>query len=307
MATIKNVIQNFCYRLNLTAPTAFVGVSSPAEQQYLSLFQFIGDNLRNRPYQWPQLKRGYTFTTTTDVSTYQLPGDFYRILDSTQWDTTNQFPVRGPISDYAFAAREFAVIGVSTLKAYRIIGPTGYLYSASPYSKRSAGVFNISPAGENDTDELYLGYVSCNWIWPQSWVTGTVYAAGAIRAGNGYVYRTAAGGTSGATRPSHSTGSASDGGVTWTVYTEPYPCEASNTALSDNDECLFDSDLMIQGMDWAYKRVKGQDFQSQRADWEQELKSAFARFNGPTRVNMADQISGYDELWPNVPLGNWSD
>jgi hypothetical protein len=304
MATIKELIQNFCYRINVPAPTAFVGVATPTEQQYLSLFQYVGDNLRNRPYQWPQLKRGYTFTTTTDTRKYQLPGDFYRILDSSQWDTTNNWPLRGPISDYNYNIREFAVVSLQTRKAFRLIGPTNYLYSTSPYSQRSQGWFEIDPAGQNNTDELFLGYLSCNWIWPKDWVTNTVYAAGAIVSGNGYVYRTAAGGTSGATRPSVATGSVSDGTVTWTVYTEPYLCTPSNTALSDNDICLFDEDLMIEGMRWAYFRAKKMDYMQERTDWENQLKSAYARFDGPQRINVCDEL-GDDTGWPNVPSGNW--
>lgn len=305
MATISQIIQNFCYRINVPAPSAFVGVSSPTEQQYLSLFKFIGDNLRNRPYQWPQLKRGYTFTTTTNTSKYQLPGDFYRILESSQWDTTNNWPMRGPISDYNFTIREFAVVSLQTRKAYRLIGPTQYLYSVSPYSQRSQGWFEIDPAGQNDTDTLFLGYISGNWIWPRDWVTNTVYTAGAIRAGNGYVYRTAAGGTSGATRPNWATGSSSDGTVTWTVYNEPYQVDASNTALNDADLCLFDDDLMIEGMRWAYLRAKGLDYQQERSDWENQVKSAFARFNGPIRINVSDELGDYFD-WPNTPSGSWS-
>lgn len=213
--------------------------------------------------------------------------------------------MRGPISDYNFAVREFAVVSLQTRKAFRLIGPTQYLYSTSPYSQRSQGWFEIDPAGQNDTDELFLGYLSCNWIWPKSWVTNTVYAAGAIVSGDGYVYRTAAGGTSGATRPDWDTGSSSDGTVTWTVYIEPYLCNPSNTALSDNDLCLFDEDIMIEGMRWAYKQAKGQEFQDLRQDWEQMVKSAGARFNGPVRINMADEMGDYFD-WPNVPPGSWN-
>lgn len=306
MATIKEIIQNFCYRANLPAPTAFVGVNSPTEQQYLSLFRFIGDNLRNRPYQWPQLKRGYTFNTQTNVRKYQLPGDFYRLLESTQWDTSNNWPMRGPISDFNFAVREFAVVSLQTRKAFRLIGPVNYLFSTSPYSQRSQGWFEIDPPGENNTDELFLGYMSCNWVWPRDWVTATVYAAGSIRAGNGYVYRTAAGGTSGVDRPDWATGSDSDGSVTWTVYAEPYLVDASNTALNDADLCLFDDDLMIDGMRWAYKRAKGQDYQQERADWENMVRSAYARFDGPTRINIGDEIWDQYGDWPNIPPGSWS-
>lgn len=306
MATIKEIIQNFCYRINVPAPSSIVGVSSPTEQQYLSLFRFIGDNLRNRPYNWPCLKRGYYFNTETDVSNYQLPGDFYRILNSDQWDVTNQWPLQGPVSDYRMSIGTFAVLNLQIRKIYQLVGPTQYLYSTSPYSKRSAGWFQINPAGSNNTDQLFLGYVSCNWVWPRDWVASTLYTAGSIRSGNGYVYRTAAGGTSGATRPSWSTGSDSDGAVTWTVYTEPYLVDASNSALNDSDLCLFDDDIMIEGMRWAYKRAKGLDYQQERVDWEEMVKGASSRQNGPIRVNLGDELGTFGDGFPIMPVGSWN-
>lgn len=304
MATIKEIIQNFCYRVNVPAPSQIVGVTSPAEQQYLSLFTFIGDNLRNRPYQWPQLKRGYTFNTTTNVRKYQLPGDFYRILESSQWDTTNHWPMRGPISDYNFAIREFAVVSLQTRKAFRLIGPTNYLFNTSPYNQRSQGWFEIDPAGENDTDELFLGYLSCNYIWPRAWTANTSYSLGEIKTGDGYVYIVTTAGTSGTTRPSVATGTEVDGTVTWTVYNEPYFSTPSNASLNDDDQCLFDMDLMIEGMRWAYFRAKKQEYEQERQDWENMVKSAYARFNGPVRINLADSIDDYFD-WPNVPAGSW--
>lgn len=56
------------------------------------------------------------------------------------------------------------------------------------------------------------------------WVTGTVYAAGAVVSNAGNVYKTVAGGTAGATAPTQITGAASGGTVTWTwqgVQTAP--------------------------------------------------------------------------------------
>jgi hypothetical protein len=50
----------------------------------------------------------------------------------------------------------------------------------------------------------------------ERWYTATVYAAGAYCTSNGNMYSTAAGGTSGATAPSHTTGTVSDGGINWT-------------------------------------------------------------------------------------------
>lgn len=51
---------------------------------------------------------------------------------------------------------------------------------------------------------------------PPNWVTATSYAAGARTTNGIRFYSTTAGGTSGATAPTHTSGSVSDGGVTWT-------------------------------------------------------------------------------------------
>lgn len=306
MSTIKQVLDQFCDRVNIPRQSSYVGNSQPAARQYLSLLKYIGDNLRNRSYQWPQLKRGYFFNTALNQTEYQLPGDFYRLLDSSQWDVGNQWPMHGPISDLEYAYREFAVVSLQTRKGFRLIGPTDYLYSVAPYSQRSRGTFQITPAGDATPDELFLGYVSCNWVWPIDWVATTAYNLGDIRAGLGYVYICTTAGTSGTTRPSVTSGTEVDGTVTWTVYTEPYPCDDTNTKLTDNDRLLFDDDVLIEGMRWAYKRAKGLDYQQERVDWENELKSAFARFNGPTRVNMGSQLSEYDSDWPITPQGDWS-
>ncbi len=305
MGTILQTIQSFCYRINQPAPPAIVGVDSPAERQYLELFRSVGDNLRNRSYSWPQLKRGYTFTTVTNQSRYELPGDFYRLLRATEWDTTNQRSMMGPVSDHRFTANQYSILDTQTQKMFRIVGPTAHLISTSPWTKRSSGVFEIEQPGANNTDELFFGYLSCNWIWPKDWVTNTAYAAGAIVSGNGYVYRTAAGGTSGATRPTHTTGSASDGTVTWAVYAEPYECKPSNSLLSDDDICLFDEDLMIEGLRWAYLQAKKLDYQQERQDWENMVKGAAARFEGPISVNMIDSFSEQD-AWVTIPAGSWN-
>lgn len=306
MSSIIQIVQNFCYRINQPAPVSVVGVTTPTEQQYLSLFKFIGDNLRNRSYQWPQLKREYYFNTTPGVRRYLLPGDFYRLLESTPWDVTNQVPLYGSISDYNFAIRQFSVVSLQTRKAYRIIGPTNFVTTLAPYQQSSRGYFEIDPAGQDGADQLVLGYMSCNWVWPKNWAPATIYAFGDTVSVNGAFYICTTPGTSGAVRPSTVTDPVPlDGTVGWTVFVGLYQVDDTNTELSDNDICLFDDDLMIEGMRWAYFRAKGQDYEQERSDWEQELKNAFARFNGPTKVNMADEI-GSNFWWPNLPVGSWN-
>lgn len=299
MATVKEIIDAFCYRVNIPAHAAYVGQTAPAQAQYYQLFKFIGDSLRNRPFAWPQLKREYTFNTSTGVSRYQLPGDFYRALDSTQWDATNQWPLRGPVSDFDMTIRRYGVVSLQNRKAYRILGATGYLHTAT---QRSAGMFEIDPAGANNTDELYMQYLGASWVWPRDWVTSTAYTAGDIRTGVNQIYKALNSETSGATRPSHTTGTLYDGGgtsgVNWQVYREPY------TATNDADLVLFDEDLMIEGMRWAYLRAKNLDYTQERQDWDDMVRSAYSRFNGATRINAADEMGTDDEDF-NVPSGSW--
>lgn len=304
MATIKEIIDSYCGETNIPKSSSYVGNTQPGAVQMLALFRKVGDALRNMPLQWTQLKRGYVFTTVTDQQSYALPGDFYRILESTQWDTTNQWPLYGPISDAAAALRDYGVVNITTRKGYRILGPVNHLISTAPYSKRASGKFTLDQASENSTDELYLGYLSCNYIWPRDWVASTAYSAGDIRSGNGFVYICTLGGTSGATRPSVATGTEVDGTVTWTVYTEPYLVNAANTKLNDADICLFDENLMIQGLAWAFMASKGLDYKQARFDWENEAKGAFSRFDGPSKINMAQRDPDWSDAL-NIREGSW--
>lgn len=307
MATVKEIIQSFCSLYNVPVPTAIVSVLSPNERQLLACFKKIGDNLRNRPYQWPQLKREYVFTVTSGSRTVELPGDFYRLRRDTQFDVTNNWPLNGPLSDGGMASRKYAVAtSLQTRKAYKIIGPSSYLLGTAPYVQRSAGSIELDPIPDNSSDQLVLGYISCSWVWPVDWATGASYSAGALVTGVKNIYHTAAGGTSGATRPSGSSGTISDGTVNWTVYREPYLVTETNTKLNDNDLCLFDDDLMIQGMNWAWLEAKKMDYQQARLDWEDSVKSATARHEGILKLNMADGPEYDDGEWPLSPSGSWS-
>lgn len=305
MATIKEVIREFCARINVTRPSSFVGVNQPTELQYLSLLRQVGDDLRNRPYNWSCLKRPYTFTTQTNVSKYQLPGDFYRLLDSSQWDVTNQWPLRGPISDSEMTYRQIVAINLQNRKGFNLVGPTQYLFSTAPYQQRSVGTFQLDQPGANNTDQLFLGYISGNWLWPKDWVTLTVYTTGSIVSGNGNMYYATVGGTSGATRPSVTTGTEVDGTVTWTVYREPYVLSADqNSKLSDDDIIQFDMDLMVEGLKYAYLNAKKLPADEERAAWEQTIKNSFTRNEAPVRSSLADEAYT-GAAFPLTPVGSW--
>lgn len=65
--------------------------------QLRALLKSAGRDLVRR-YQWAHLRLQYTFTTTTGVDTYTLPGDFARWVDQTAWNRSSSLPLGGPVS-----------------------------------------------------------------------------------------------------------------------------------------------------------------------------------------------------------------
>jgi hypothetical protein len=299
MPTVKAILDEFCDRINQPRESSYVGATTPAARQYVSLFKFIGGQLLEFADGWDQLKRIYTFTTTTGVANYQLPGDFLRLLTGTQWGVTNQIPLAGPLSNARLAFQTYGVNIATPFAGYQINGGQGYIIRTAPYTQRSAGYFQISPAGQDDTTQNAIAYTSCNYVWPTDWVTLTAYTLGQKVTGINNIYICTTAGTSGATRPSVTSGTVTDGTVVWTVYTEPYPVTA------DTDILLLDEELFVEGLRWAWYRAKKQDYTQERADWNTSVRSALGRQNGAVALN-----AGYDVLasfdWPVVPQGSWS-
>jgi len=299
MSTVKEIIDEFCDRINQPRESTIIGSTSPAARQFLSLFKFIGRELTSNPNGWSQLKRIYTFTVSTGVANYQLPGDFDKLLVGTQWGVTNQIPLSGPISDAQMAFQTYGQIPATPFASYQINGAQGYIFNTSPYTQRSQGYFQISPAGQNNTDQNAIAYLSNNFVWPRDWIANTAYSLNDVRTGVNNMYICTTAGTSGTTRPSVLTGTVVDGTVTWQVYTEPY------IISNDSDFCLLDDDLMIEGLRWAWYRAKKQDYTQERIDWDRSVRSAIGRQNGPCEINAGYNVN-LNPDWPNVPVGSWS-
>ena len=299
MSTVKALIDEFCDRINQPRESSYVGATTPAARQFVSLFKYIANNLIERSDGWSQLKRVYVFTTTTSVVNYQLPGDFLRLLPGTQWGVTSQIPLAGPISNARLAFETYGVGGTSPFSLYQINGAQGYIIRTSPYTQRSAGYFQISPAGQNSTDQNAIAYTSCNYVWPTDWVASAAHSLGDKVTGINNIYICTTAGTSSTTRPSAVTGTETDGTVTWTVYNEPYPITA------DTDIVLLDDELFIEGLRWAWYEAKKQDFAGLRRNWEYSVRLALGRQNGAVAVNAGtDLAESFD--FPNTPIGNWS-
>lgn len=300
MSTVKEVIDEFCDRINQPRESSYVGNSAPAARQYLSLLRFIASQLLDESDGWTQLKRAFGFTTTLGQANYQLPGDFLAMLSGTQWGVTNQIPMAGPLSNARLAFQENGVNIATPYAGYQVNGAQGYIFSTSPYTQRSAGYFQISPAGQDNTTQYTIAYISSNCFWPQNWAASTAYTAGNIRTGVNSMYYCTQSGTSSTTRLSALTGTITDGTCQWVPYNEPYPITA------DTDFVLLDDELFIEGLRWAWYQSK-QQFGAANAhqeSWQRSVRAALGRQNGPSIISAAnDPLNG--TAWPVCPNGSW--
>lgn len=300
MATVAEILNKFCDRINQPREASYVGASTPAARQYVSLLEEVRDKLLELNDGWTQLKRIYTFTTVTDQAEYQLPGDFLRPLIGTAWGVTNQIPLAGPLSNARLAFQTYGVNIATPYAGWQINGAQGYIFNTSPYNQRSAGYFQISPPGQDDTTENAIAYTSSNAIWPQNWEALETYTEGDIRSGVNNMYYCTQSGTSGSTRLSATSGTITDGTCEWVPYHEPYPLTA------DTDFVLLDDPLWVEGMRWAWYQAKQQFEMADRirGQWETSVRSRIGRQNGVAEINAGYDVNNQFD-WPMVSVGDW--
>jgi hypothetical protein len=110
----------------------------------------------------------------------------------------------------------------------------------------------MSPTPTETGQVIIFEYVAERYARPATWVTNTLYAANAYTFYNGNYYQTAGGGTSGATPPTHTSGTVSDGGVSWTYYSGTYP-----DFLADTDVSVFNEKTLELGVLERFAEIHG--------------------------------------------------
>ena len=204
--TAQNIVSDAAVQLGLGAVPDVFGSTDANVVQLRSLLRSVGRDLR-RARQWTHLAKAWAFSTTLNVGRYSMPPDYGRFIPNTAWNRTNRLPVPGPLTPQEFQALKARLVGVVYNILFRVL----------------QGQFQAFP--DTTTPASYViafEYISNYWVTPQiqststQWVTNTIYAASAYVFNAGYLYQTSAGGTSGATAPTHTSGTVSDGAVSWT-------------------------------------------------------------------------------------------
>lgn len=247
---VLTLIQDACRELKLPVPATAFGSPDREIQLLIGLLNLEGAELRSK-YVWPILNKEYLFNTSNGQQGYPLPVDFDFECFQTHWDRTSHWSLRGPLSPQEWQQRKSGITLVLPRFGFRVKGA-------------SSNPFLVEPT-PTETHQLVFEYQSTNWLRPSAqWTTATVYAAGAYCFNDGNVYQTAAGGTSGATPPTHTAGSASDGGVTWTFA-------SYERVAADTDELVLPWQTLKAGVKWRWKRENGLEWETY---YEEAVNSA---------------------------------
>lgn len=254
--TILSLIQEASRELKINVPTSVIGSTDDNVVNLLAFAEKEGKHLR-KSYPWVRLTKEYPFTTSNGVASYAMPGDIDYEQFQTHWDRTNSWPLRGPLTPQAWQDRVSGINTVSPRSGFRIKG----------YADQT--IF-IEPT-PTDTRTLVFEYQTKSWIRPVTWTASTAFDANSYCFYNGNIYSTTAGGTTGATAPTHTSSSASDGGVTWVYVSSGY-----ETFTADTDVCHIDEEIIKSGIIWRWKRENGFEWESYRKEHEAAVKLAYS-------------------------------
>lgn len=190
--TCLELVQSALYDIGVTPPSSIV--STTIEQRQLKNILYAEARHLRGTRIFPQCKKTYSFQLTENRDKYPLPPDYYASLLGTQWDTSNKFPMIGPLSDADFDYRLYGVVSFENQVAYRIFGP-----DINPTT--GGGQFQVNPKPSSLNDTCAFDYISKTMFLPPNFAFSTVYATGVKVNANGYIYTTKApgGGTSSAT------------------------------------------------------------------------------------------------------------
>jgi hypothetical protein len=144
--TAINIINAASQELGLGVVSLSSASTGNVGYQLLGLLNALGSELL-RIHDWQNLVSTETFSGDGVATTFDLPDDFGRQINQTQWDTSSRRPMAGPDSPQVWAWNQYGIVSVGIWYRYRIVG----------------NQYNIYPTPANGED-FALYYISKNWV-----------------------------------------------------------------------------------------------------------------------------------------------
>ena len=271
--SIATVIQNVANEAGYTVESNILTSTETTTKQLLAIANRMNREIFEA-YPWPKCYASGAITLVNGQATYQLPAAFSYYHYETFWNSSTRWRVLGPMTAQEYAEIRGFGLNTTVYQRFQIRGVSNSQLLISPTPGASVG-----------GDIIIFEYIADRSVRPKQWTTSTVFAAGAYCFNNGNYYKTTAGGTTGATAPTHTTGSASDGGVTWDYYDGIY-----DQFLADTDVSLFNEKLLEQAVLERFAEIHGLD--SIKPRFEVQLNEEFSRDQNGKIIYAGGQTRG---------------
>lgn len=131
-------------------PQVTTAVSAQDDQtgfQVLGLMNALGNQLV-RVNDWQFLEGIATFTGNGVDTQFDMPADYGRMVNQTQWASKNRRPMFGPMSPQGWSWIQYGIVSVGVYYRYRVL-------------RDKFNVFPTPPVGE----EFHFYYIQKNWVY----------------------------------------------------------------------------------------------------------------------------------------------
>ena len=286
MSTILSVAATAAQRLALPTLSALVGSTDNNVILLKGLLNASIQQVKNE-FPWPELTKEYTFTLSSGVASYALPSDFNTFVAETYWNRTSAWPITS-VNSSEWQGYKSGLVASIPRQRFRIKGFTTKQFFVDP-----------TPGSDDDGDTVVFEYISNIAVRPITWTASTSFSG--IRycfyEGNFYDRGGTGAATSGTTAPTHTTGSASDGTITWTYYLDDQSLLSFNY---DSDELILDPEMIAADLIWRFKREREFDYKEHQQEAMRLIEDA------KTALIPAEVVSIRGNRGLGLPIGPWS-
>jgi hypothetical protein len=256
--SLATIVSNVAAECGYTVESTVIGSTETTTKQLLAMTQRINKDIFEM-YPWPKCYASGSITLVNGQATYDLPAAFSWYQYETFWNSSTRWRILGPMTEQEYGEIRGFGLNTTVYQRFQIRGLTNSQLLISPTPTASGNI-------------IVFEYIADRCVRPVTWTTATVFAANSYCFYNGNYYQTTAGGTTGATAPTHTSGSVSDGGVTWTYYSGPY-----NQFIADTDVSIFNEKMVEQGVIERFAQIHG--LTGVVPQFKQQVDEEFSRDN----------------------------
>lgn len=157
--SLLTIAQAVADEVGFDRPSSVVGSTDLQVRQLHALLNREGHWLvagAGRGHVWNALLRDKSVTVTSGTDTYAVPTDCLRIVNDTMWDTTNDWPMIGPLTSQEWETLKRGLTVTGPRKRWRLVGEADGTYA----NAATSFYVQIDPSPTNSTDEFFYEYVS---------------------------------------------------------------------------------------------------------------------------------------------------